>query len=177
MKDRLYRLYTIVALLAVVGMSRPGYADSDFDYTGVFFKTFTETCMPAAYSRTPIEPTGFIELPDILAHLWLGDGPGTVWQADGNHEVFLISPADYQCYVISKSGEVADLKSKVLKSFDPSASGFVNDKFEESEDGGFSASYYQDNADGTRRRVVINARPPAEDQVQLQAMAAITVRK
>ncbi|NQW09056.1 MAG: hypothetical protein HQ481_04135 [Alphaproteobacteria bacterium] len=177
MKDRFYRLPALLAVLVVISLSRPGYAESDFDYTGVFFKTFMTACMPAAHSRTPIDLPEFIKMPDQLAQLWLGGKPGAVWQVDATHEVLLVSPANFHCYVVSKLGDVDDLEQRVRKAFDPSVSEFTTDAFERADDGGFTASYSRDNADGTQRRVLIKARPPAEGRIQLVATAAITKSK
>lgn len=171
MNDRIYRLLAILVMLAVVGIARPGSAETDFDYTDVFFKTFTETCMPAAHSNTLARPAGFIEMPDELAQLWLRGAPGSVWQVDATHDVLLVSYANFQCFVVSRQGDVEDLEQRVRKWFEVSAPKFINDQFKQSDDGGFSTSYSRDNADGTRSRVLIHARPPAEGRIQLLATA------
>lgn len=160
---------TLILCLSIsLGLWTPAaLADDRPDDRGIahnrtFLNAFLTRCMPAAHTRSPVDPSGMIELPDELATQWLQGEQGTVWKFDAEHDVLLASDRPDHCFVVSKYSDVEDLRDQVAFWFDEDATGFTQDAFETKPSGEFRASYSLDQKDGWRRRILIQARPVPE---------------
>lgn len=155
-------LSVALALSLGLGAFAAHASDRGIAHNKVFLEAFLTRCMPAAHAEIPIAPDGMTKLDGQLADAWLQGKPGTVWSYDGEHDVLLVSVRPSNCFVVSKYGEVPDLRERVAGWFEEDGSGFAEDEFRTNPAGEFTASYTRKAGDGWAHRILIQARPVPE---------------